>query len=78
MLQRVIQDVGAITEQVHPTAGPVRQVTSPWTLYGSPEARVDFSPAPGRGEHTEEVLVESGLDASQVHELIEAGVVWAP
>ena len=54
----------------------VRQVASPLRLSGAePPAR----PAPARGEHTEQVLVElCGYPAGRVQELADAGVFGEP
>jgi crotonobetainyl-CoA:carnitine CoA-transferase CaiB-like acyl-CoA transferase len=56
----------------HSQLGRVRQVASPLRLsVGDPPVR----PAPARGEHTVEVLVElCGYSAERVRELADAGV----
>jgi crotonobetainyl-CoA:carnitine CoA-transferase CaiB-like acyl-CoA transferase len=56
----------------HPQLGTVRQVASPLRLS---DADPPVRPAPARGEHTEEVLVElCGYSAERVRELADAGV----
>jgi len=61
-----------LVEYEHPRLGPVRQVASPLRLSG-PEPPV--RPAPARGEHTEQVLVElCGYEPERVHELAASGV----
>jgi crotonobetainyl-CoA:carnitine CoA-transferase CaiB-like acyl-CoA transferase len=56
----------------HSQLGTVRQVASPLRLS---DADPPVRPAPARGEHTEEVLVElCGYSAERVRELADAGV----
>ena len=65
-------DEARIVEYEHPRLGAVRQVASPLRLSG-PEASV--SPAPARGEHTEEVLAEvCGYEPERIRALAESGV----
>jgi crotonobetainyl-CoA:carnitine CoA-transferase CaiB-like acyl-CoA transferase len=62
-----------IVEVTHPSAGPMRQPR--------PAARFDATPsglrsfAPALGEHTDTVLGEAGMTASQILDLRNAGVV---
>jgi crotonobetainyl-CoA:carnitine CoA-transferase CaiB-like acyl-CoA transferase len=70
----VLEAVGEarLIEYEHPELGTVRQVASPLRLSG---AEPPLRPAPARGEHTEEVLVEvCGYARERVHELAAAGV----
>jgi crotonobetainyl-CoA:carnitine CoA-transferase CaiB-like acyl-CoA transferase len=63
---------GSIVETKHPTLGTVRQVATPLRV-GAEAAPV--TPAPARGEHTEEVLVElCAYSRERVRELSVAGV----
>ena len=61
-----------LVEYEHPTLGTVRQVASPLRLSDAePPAR----PAPARGEHTEQVLVQAcGYTRERVQALAKAGV----
>jgi crotonobetainyl-CoA:carnitine CoA-transferase CaiB-like acyl-CoA transferase len=73
-----VNDVPAALEEArqvgyeHPRLGAVRQVASPLRLSGiEPPVR----PAPARGEHTQQVLVElCGYHPEQVRELAASGV----
>jgi crotonobetainyl-CoA:carnitine CoA-transferase CaiB-like acyl-CoA transferase len=61
-----------LVEYKHPQLGTVRLVASPLRLSG---AEPPVRPAPARGEHTKEVLVElCGYPPERVRELAEAGV----
>jgi crotonobetainyl-CoA:carnitine CoA-transferase CaiB-like acyl-CoA transferase len=61
-----------LVEYEHAQLGTVRQVASPLRLS---DAEPPVRPAPARGEHTEEVLVElCGYSAERVRELADAGV----
>ncbi len=64
-----------LSEWEHPTAGLVRTVGPPWRL-GSPAPPV--RPAPGLGEHTEEILREAGFGTGEIAELRQSGGVWSP
>ncbi|MFV0280903.1 MAG: CaiB/BaiF CoA transferase family protein [Rhodoblastus sp.] len=56
----------------HPAAGKIR-VTRPPTKFEKTPARIARH-APSLGEHTSEILQESGLDADEIAELIAQGV----
>jgi crotonobetainyl-CoA:carnitine CoA-transferase CaiB-like acyl-CoA transferase len=64
---------GMIVESTHPSAGPMRQPR--------PAARFEHTPAelrcfaPLLGQHTDEVLRESGLGGSDIAQLRQAGIV---
>jgi crotonobetainyl-CoA:carnitine CoA-transferase CaiB-like acyl-CoA transferase len=61
-----------VVEYEHPRLGSVRQVASPLRLS---EAEPPVHRAPGRGEHTEELLIElCGYSPGRVRELAAAGV----
>jgi crotonobetainyl-CoA:carnitine CoA-transferase CaiB-like acyl-CoA transferase len=61
-----------LVEYEHPQLGMVRQVASPLKLT---DAEQPLRPAPGRGEHTEQLLVElCGYSSERVRELSDAGV----
>jgi crotonobetainyl-CoA:carnitine CoA-transferase CaiB-like acyl-CoA transferase len=63
---------GRLVEYEHPQLGSVRQVASPLRLS---DAEPPVHRAPGRGEHTEELLIElCGYSPERVRELAAAGV----
>jgi crotonobetainyl-CoA:carnitine CoA-transferase CaiB-like acyl-CoA transferase len=65
-----------LVEYQHQQLGTVRQVASPLKLSG---AEPPVRPAPARGEHTEQVLVElCGYERQRVSELAAAGVFGDP
>jgi crotonobetainyl-CoA:carnitine CoA-transferase CaiB-like acyl-CoA transferase len=64
-----------VVDLVHPDAGPTRALGCPLHLSATP-ARVD-RPAPRLGEHTRELLRESGYADAEVDRLIAGGVVAA-
>lgn len=70
---QVVAD-GMIWEMEHRVTGPQRVMGPAVVMSGTP-TRVQRS-APALGEHSSEVLVEAGLSAESVAELIEAGVVF--
>jgi crotonobetainyl-CoA:carnitine CoA-transferase CaiB-like acyl-CoA transferase len=62
-----------IVETEHPHAGRVRQTRPAARFEGTPATL--RLPAPTLGEHTEEVLLEVGLDDAEIAELRSAGAV---
>jgi len=64
---------GMVVDQVHPEAGRTRALGCPLHFSDTP-ARVD-RPAPLLGEHTREVLQETGYSAAEIDALIAQGVV---
>ncbi|MDH6214179.1 CaiB/BaiF CoA transferase family protein [Streptomyces pseudovenezuelae] len=62
-----------VQELHHPTAGQLRTVASPLKLSGTP-ASIRTAP-PLLGQHTDEVLAESGYSAAEIAELHTAGAV---
>jgi formyl-CoA transferase/CoA:oxalate CoA-transferase len=65
---------GSMAEMTHPRAGSVRMVGVPVRLSATPGAV--RSPSPALGEHTAEMLrTVLGLDARQIAQLIQDGVV---
>jgi len=62
-----------IVESEHPLAGPVRQ-TRPAARFDHTPAAIG-RPAPGLGEHSDEILREIGLAEADIAALREAGVV---
>jgi crotonobetainyl-CoA:carnitine CoA-transferase CaiB-like acyl-CoA transferase len=64
---------GMIVETIHPTAGPMRQPRPATRFCGTPAELRSFAPV--LGQHTVEVLRESGLDADEIRAMREAGVI---
>lgn len=65
-----------VVELDQPPLGAVRQLGVPVKLSRTPGA-VE-RPAPGLGEHTEELLRQSGFDADEVASLIDSGAAAGP
>ncbi|MFE0378137.1 CaiB/BaiF CoA transferase family protein [Streptomyces inhibens] len=64
---------GMVTELDHPTAGRLRTVASPLKLSATP-ARIRTAP-PLLGQHTDEVLAETGYSPADIAELHASGAV---
>lgn len=62
-----------VVESTHPIAGRMRQARPPERMEGSPSSL--RLPAPGLGQHSDEVLAEAGYDAAEIAALRDAGVV---
>lgn len=69
-----VQARGAVYEIDHPTAGPVRSVTSPWRL--GLDGNSKHQPAPLLGTDTREVLRAAGYSEGEIDELLEKEVAW--
>jgi crotonobetainyl-CoA:carnitine CoA-transferase CaiB-like acyl-CoA transferase len=68
-----IQQRGMTVEMPHPQAGSVRLVSSPMKLSATP---VQYRRAPPLlGEHTHEVLLEMGLDETEITALSRAKAI---
>ena len=68
-----VQANGIIVEQEHPVAGLVRQARPAEQMDVTPSAI--SRPAPTLGQHTEEVLLEMGLNQKRISELRESGAL---
>ena len=64
---------GMVLELEHPEAGATRALGCPVHFSATP-TRID-RPAPRLGEHTREVLAESGYGDPEIAALVAAGVV---
>jgi len=60
-------------EREHPVAGPMREARGAARFAGTPTGPT--APAPGLGEHTDEILADLGYDAATVTRLRAAGTV---
>ncbi|MEQ9125243.1 MAG: CoA transferase [Alphaproteobacteria bacterium] len=66
-----LEDVGFFRVVDHPSEGPIRLMSPPYTLS---KTQPDIRRMPPRmGEHTAEVLAELGYDARQIEAMLEAG-----
>ena len=62
-------------EYEHPLIGPIRQPRATPTFASMQEAGI--VPAPGLGDHTQEILAEVGLSRPSIESLLTSGVVGA-
>ena len=68
-----LEAIGMFRDLDHPEYGRLRTVDSPVLIEG--EDKVKPQPAPELGEHTGDLLRELGLDASEIENLAEDGVI---
>jgi len=68
-----IVENGLVVESTHPIAGPMREARPPERLDATPSGL--RRPAPGLGEHSDELLGEAGYAAHEIVALRETGVV---
>jgi crotonobetainyl-CoA:carnitine CoA-transferase CaiB-like acyl-CoA transferase len=68
-----VRENGLIVETEHPHAGPMRQ-TRPAARFEATPAGLR-RPAPMVGEHTDEVLIETGVSADEIRLLRDSGVI---
>ncbi len=62
-----------IITETHPTAGQIRTAKPPAKFSKTPTALTRH--APGKGEHTDEILSQLGLDSSEIDELRKHNIV---
>jgi alpha-methylacyl-CoA racemase len=72
----LVREREMVVELEQPLLGTVRQLGVPVKLSRTPGAAT--RPAPGLGEHTEEVLGEAGLGAEEIAALVGSGAVAGP
>jgi crotonobetainyl-CoA:carnitine CoA-transferase CaiB-like acyl-CoA transferase len=65
--------LGLMSESEHPEAGPIRLVGLPMRRDG--ERAASENPPPGLGQHTDEVLLELGLNGDEIDRLRKTEVV---
>jgi crotonobetainyl-CoA:carnitine CoA-transferase CaiB-like acyl-CoA transferase len=65
-----------IVETTHPTAGPVKAIGLPIKFSETPGGVQ--RPAPTFGQHTREVLRESGYSDAEIDRLAEQGAIQLP
>ena len=68
-----LQHNEAIVEQDHPMAGRIRMARPAARFHQTPQHI--SRPAPGPGEHTEEILREAGLSAEEIDGLRTRGAI---
>jgi len=68
-----VQATGMLVEQEHPRAGRFRTLDTPIRFSRTPGTI--RAPAPALGEHTDAVLAEAGLTATEIAALRKAGVI---
>jgi crotonobetainyl-CoA:carnitine CoA-transferase CaiB-like acyl-CoA transferase len=69
-----VMALGIVKELDHPRVGKYKTIDVPW-LCSEPLAALSPVPAPGLGEHNEEVLKDLGYTAVQIDQLLRAGVI---
>lgn len=68
-----VKHTGAVLHLEHPVVGAMTNIANPVRLHGSP-ARIG-RPPPVLGQHSEEILAESGFSSDEVARLLADGVV---
>ncbi|MNS51936.1 Formyl-coenzyme A transferase [compost metagenome] len=63
-----LREVGLFQESTHPVVGPIRQIRPTARFSATPTAI--HRPAPALGEHTAEVLGETGMDVAEIAAMI--------
>lgn len=63
-----LREVGLFEDSTHPVVGPIRQIRPTAKFSETPTAI--YRPAPALGEHTAEVLGETGMDAAEITAMI--------
>lgn len=67
------KSTGMILEYEHPVAGPLKTIAQPVLM--NDEHRTAGRPPPTHGQHTDEVLAELGLSASEIEQLRQSKIV---
>jgi len=66
-----LADIGFMREEAHPVVGPIREMAVPSEWYGT--APQGYRPPPRLGEHSVEVLSETGFTQSEIGALLDSG-----
>jgi crotonobetainyl-CoA:carnitine CoA-transferase CaiB-like acyl-CoA transferase len=79
-LDSVLEDphlaaTGFFSTVAHPTEGLIRSMRAPVSFFGTPAGPVKH--APGQGEHSVEILRQSGYSAEEIDALLASGAVQA-
>ena len=69
-----LDDIGFFSEVEHPHVGTIRQMAVPSEWSGTPPG--EATPAPRVGQHSREVLRETGYDEARIDTLIASGAVF--
>ncbi len=68
-----VQHLGIAVPVEHPELGPIKVVSQPFDMSRTP---LDpFTPTPGRGEHSTDILQELGYDAGAISDLQSRNVI---
>lgn len=70
-----VKHLKLIEDFVHPTLGPMRQISSPLRMTGHGGAWIR-KPPPVLGEHSRAILTDLGFSAAEIDSWEEAGVVY--
>lgn len=68
-----LKATGMMKSVIHPTEGEIRQIGIPVKLSATPVS-TEQRPAPGLGQHSVEILLESGFTEIEVNALLAQGV----
>ncbi len=71
-----LKDVGFFREEAHPSEGKIHRTMLANVFSGG--ARQDEGHAPLLGQHTREILAETGYDTTEIEEMLSSGAVSEP
>ena len=70
-----VRHLGIVRQVQHPRLGTLDVVRQPVNLGDRPQPQQLRYPTPDAGEHSDEILAEAGLDATEIARLREAGAI---